>query len=526
MILNQVIGLLAIGLAPLAVSVESFPITGVPVEDGTAVPARKNINDLYSQGIHGLPYIEWNGGGELQTTAGWRGYCPHGENLFLPWHRAYILAFEQVLVEEAKYIAATYPPKYRVQYMEAAEQLRSPYWDWSANSNIPPCTVPMEAVVNVPDGPNLKNITIDNPLHSFRYPEKARNGEFGEFPDLSTTERCPSPYEYPESANRRLAQWKLKQDTYDIFTYSANFEEFANTHENATTLEQMHNAIHWDAGCAGQFLKAELSAFDPLLLLTNSNRSMLHHTHVDRLWAYWQFANEDHTTFTNHYYGESRYSTRRYTLIKPSSPLEPFYDGLLAYWTPNKISSIRGLGYTYEPLHYWNTSVAQLEANTAHFINTMYSDSAQQQKRRAPAEAKPRYFARLELDRAQVERPCAVRVFINGTAAGKLVVMQLPETGILRGIVAVDQEMQAAFAATSPSNGLVSSVEPLIEMDIMKPNGAIIPLSKVPSLKLTLEEVSVTPAESDIEFPTPGERKTHAVGLRDRHGDDHPRRVL
>jgi hypothetical protein len=50
MILNQVIGLLAIGLAPLAVSVESFPITGVPVEDGTAVPARKNINDLYSQG--------------------------------------------------------------------------------------------------------------------------------------------------------------------------------------------------------------------------------------------------------------------------------------------------------------------------------------------------------------------------------------------------------------------------------------------------------------------------------------------
>lgn len=138
------------------------------------------------------------------------------EPLFLPWHRAYVLAFEQVLVEEAKSIAKTYPPKYRDQYMEAAEQLRSPYWDWSADSTVPPCTVPTLVVVNVPHGPdgsNLKKMTISNPLHSFKYPEEARSGQFGEFPDLLTTERCPWPLKYPESANHRLAQWKLKQDT-------------------------------------------------------------------------------------------------------------------------------------------------------------------------------------------------------------------------------------------------------------------------------------------------------------------------
>ncbi|GAB0146579.1 hypothetical protein EsHS_00006973 [Epichloe bromicola] len=501
MILSQFIGLLAIGLAPLAVSADPFPITGVPVKNGTAVPARKNINDLYSQGgpqwdlylralrslqdtdasdprsyfqlagIHGLPYVEWNGGGlpwdgelkteaklngelKTETTAPWKGYSPHG-------------------------------------YMEAAEQLRSPYWDWSANSTVPPCTIPMEAVVNVPDGSNLTKMTIDNPLHEFRYPEEARDYQFGEFPNLLTTKRCPRPWAYPESANRRLAQWTLKQDTYDIFMYSDTFEQFANTHENATSLEQMHVAISREAGCAGQFSNEDLTA-------------MLHHTHVDRLWAYWQFMNEDHATFTNHYLGQSRFSTPPNTWITPDSPLEPFYDHLLAYWTPKKISSIRGLGYTYEPLHYWNTSEGQLAAVTSVFTSTT---------------------ARLELERAQVERPCAVGVFINGTAAGQVVV-QLPETGILRDIVAVDQKMQAAFAATSPSNGIVSAVEPLIEIDLMKPNGAIIPLRKAPSLKLTFEEVSVTPVKSDTEFPTPGDRKTHAVGLRDRHVDGHPRRFL
>ncbi|CRK12105.1 hypothetical protein BN1723_009591 [Verticillium longisporum] len=112
-------------LAALAslVASQAYPITGVQVAAGSAVPYRKNINilyknggapwdlylrsleDLYAQdannrlsyfqiaGIHGRPYIEWNNAGRRNTN-GWQGYCPHGEALFLPWHRPYVLAFE------------------------------------------------------------------------------------------------------------------------------------------------------------------------------------------------------------------------------------------------------------------------------------------------------------------------------------------------------------------------------------------------------------------------------------------------
>lgn len=41
-------------------------------------------------GIHGLPYIEWDGvSGQYQ-----RGYCPHESILFPSWHRPYLALFD------------------------------------------------------------------------------------------------------------------------------------------------------------------------------------------------------------------------------------------------------------------------------------------------------------------------------------------------------------------------------------------------------------------------------------------------
>ncbi|CRK38631.1 hypothetical protein BN1723_015386 [Verticillium longisporum] len=154
-------------LAALAslVASQAYPITGVQVAAGSAVPYRKNINilyknggapwdlylrslqDLYAQdannrlsyfqiaGIHGRPYIEWNNAGRRNTN-GWQGYCPHGEALFLPWHRPYVLAFEQRLVETAIRLANQYPAAHRATYVKAAQTLRAPFWDWGYDARV------------------------------------------------------------------------------------------------------------------------------------------------------------------------------------------------------------------------------------------------------------------------------------------------------------------------------------------------------------------------------------------------------
>jgi len=46
-------------------------------------------------GIHGQPYVEWDGSGGPQSQSGeWEGYCHHGTVTFPTWHRPYVTLFE------------------------------------------------------------------------------------------------------------------------------------------------------------------------------------------------------------------------------------------------------------------------------------------------------------------------------------------------------------------------------------------------------------------------------------------------
>jgi tyrosinase len=142
--------------------------------------------------------------------------CPdtRQEAIFLPWHRPYILLYEQLLVREAVAIASRYPGSHRDQYLAAAQRLRSPYWDWSANSDVPPCTIPARVTIKVPNGNGLEQVQVDNPLQTYQFPRQALAGQFGPFPQRPTRMvKCPGPGRYPDTPNQRLSARRLKQGT-------------------------------------------------------------------------------------------------------------------------------------------------------------------------------------------------------------------------------------------------------------------------------------------------------------------------
>jgi len=62
-------------------------------------PESNVISHYQMSGIHGLPYVEWDGSGGAQPVqgSGWPGYCTHGSVLFPTWHRPYVALYEQVL---------------------------------------------------------------------------------------------------------------------------------------------------------------------------------------------------------------------------------------------------------------------------------------------------------------------------------------------------------------------------------------------------------------------------------------------
>jgi tyrosinase len=108
-------------------------------------------------------------------------------------------------------LAETYPESQRSAYIEAAEKLRAPYWDWAENSNVPPVTTMSTVAVNIPNGAEVESATIRNPLFSFKIPSSAISQQFGPFNRIQETTRCPGfdGVSHPENANPSLSRQSL-----------------------------------------------------------------------------------------------------------------------------------------------------------------------------------------------------------------------------------------------------------------------------------------------------------------------------
>ncbi|KAM4062141.1 tyrosinase [Hirsutella rhossiliensis] len=406
MLPKTVAPLLALGSASLVFAQNPVAVTGVLVKNGAA-PIRRNINDLAKEagpqwdlyiqslsamyevkstdalsffqvaGIHGWPFVEWNGTGAGQNNNDWNGYCPHGEPLFLSWHRPYVALFEQILVEHARQIAAAYPKDRLSEYTQAAETLRAPFWDWASARAVPEATVPESVTINTAEGQKQ----VENPLATYKYPQEAIQGQYGDMnrirPEAGQqpqTYRCPSPQSYPKSANEALSLTKnqvrtndLRAMVYDVFTNSQTFSQFASTRNRGFSLEQIHNSIHVEAACRSDFLNQFVAGFDVLF--------MLHHANVDRLWAYWQAIHPEEANLSGSYSGGARFTTSRGTSISLNSPLEPFHGQDGEPHTSKTVASIRDFGYSYEGLEE-GKSDQETRNEAVRLINRLYSGNS------------------------------------------------------------------------------------------------------------------------------------------------------
>ena len=170
----------------------------------------------YQAGIHGLP---------LPIS------CQHGNDLFLPWHRAYLYYFEQYLMDQ-----------------DPAAGLV--WWDWSAQQGIPPI---FQAPADGSANPLASAAVTGIPAEQF--------SEEGVPPETKTF-REPSPPDELPDANTVSAVLELP----DFHDFSQQLEV------------QLHNRVHGWVG--GTMDMIPLAAFDPIF--------WAHHTMVNRLWRLWQ----------------------------------------------------------------------------------------------------------------------------------------------------------------------------------------------------------------------------------------------
>ncbi|RDA95138.1 hypothetical protein CP533_1863 [Ophiocordyceps camponoti-saundersi (nom. inval.)] len=494
------------------------PVTGPPVGPRSqGAPLRRNINefataagpqwDLYLlalramqlendenplsyfqiAGIHGAPYIEWNGAG-AQVEGDWQGYCPHTEDIFLPWHRPFTSLFEQALVSKAKEIALTYPESVRAEYSQAADTLRSPYWDWAVDSRVPPAAVPFKVRVNHSDGANgnspLGEIELENPLRVYRFPKDALEGKYGKFDPHKRPEvyRCRG-FEYPAESNRRLTRFPFGQWVYDVFTGARSFVEFSRGNGGIISLEQLHDSIHFDSACREQMIEVELAAYDPLF--------MLHHTQMDRLWAYWQALHQDdgEDVFQEPYFGKARFSATRGATVNIDSPLTPFFHPSKSFHTTRSVRDIGDFGYSYEGLEWWRRDKNQMRREAARIING-YGAPKQQTKR---------HFARLRLHVADFARPCMVNVYVKDRIVTRITTEAWPTPGNVWTGFSVDELGVDQQDLTNMTIGL----------QVSKYNGSDVPMEAITQISAEIEVVEVGPPLSIEELTRP--RASHIL---------------
>lgn len=298
-------------------------------------------------GIHGLPYVQWDGSGSTKpVSTNWGGYCHHGSTLFPTWHRPYVALFEQVLQQHAIAIAEKYTVD-KARWKAAAANLRAPYWDWAANS-VPPPEVISLTTVNIikPDG---KLGPVANPLLKYGF-HPIDKSFYEPYNGWRTTLRHPTSGNSNATSDisdlkndLSAAQDDITTSTYNLLTRVHTWPAFSNHTpgdggSSSNSLEAIHDGIHDDIGAGGHMSDPAVAGFDPIFFL--------HHANVDRMLSLWSALNPTVWVSKGPVTGGT-FTVAANAPVDANTPLTPFWDSQKGYWASSEATITGKLGYTY-----------------------------------------------------------------------------------------------------------------------------------------------------------------------------------
>ena len=248
--------------------------------------------------------VSWVGFANQHGTATDFVFCPHGDWYFLPWHRGFVDMYERAAA------ALTKNPKFAM-----------PYWDWNTLRQLPaaftdplykgkanPLYVPgvgdaPSVVRNVLVGPNALTDAMVGPAVMTKVYKETVYERFG------TSRSVDSSVTPPAVQTNDDAKW---------VPMGGGFQ--------GTLESRPHNNVHNNIG---GYMPQTNSPRDPIF--------MMHHSNIDRIWAYWNALGRKNSTdplwlnmpFTNNY------------LAPTGTPYTKKVKDLL---------STTALGYTYDNL--------------------------------------------------------------------------------------------------------------------------------------------------------------------------------
>ncbi|KAH9856478.1 Di-copper centre-containing protein [Lenzites betulinus] len=315
--------------------------------------------------IHGAPYTPYDGAGAtfVSPMPLFMGYCSHYSVLFPTWHRPYMALIEQEIQKIALDIANRYT-NFKEDWVDAAIQLRHPYWDWSKTAR-PPREIYADEQLEVLLPPLGEPGKMNNPFLRYAFQRKSPSFPypFSEPGWDDTTHRYgkeDANYDIVDSleeleaalSDQELDKRKLATGTLLLGNTANTWEAFSNDNQGMdprpaqTSLETLHGNIHFHVGGGlerGHMSNPAVAAFDPFF--------WLHHAQTDRLLALWAALHPD-VWVTPSREPEGTWTIPTRGPIDETTSLTPFYCGGAdgQFWTSADLREpTDGLfGYSYE----------------------------------------------------------------------------------------------------------------------------------------------------------------------------------
>jgi tyrosinase len=199
-----------------------------------AQKVKDNRGYQYQAGIHGLPLPE---------------SCRHHEQLFLPWHRAYLYFFERALRDRVPDAMLT-------------------WWDWRTTNLGDNPGIPRAFSQKRPGG--RKNPLYSAPVDALALEQGRRATPRPIIVEPNTTRELGPPGAPPLPTKREVKDVLERDDFLDF----------------SGELEGLHDRVHvWTGGRDGHMGKIPFAAFDPIF--------WAHHAMIDRIWRLWQLKHQN-----------------------------------------------------------------------------------------------------------------------------------------------------------------------------------------------------------------------------------------
>lgn len=481
--------------------------------------------------MHGFPAVDWD---SVKATENPQtpGYAHHNSGLFVPWHRAYLAAYEQIVQELAREIAGQYPVQMRMRYQNAVATLRVPYWDWASDPSLPGILSQQTLYVNTPTG----NKRITNPLATYVFHPIPGPTDFPSDFHLSSaarTQRTPD-----DNGNDQLAEINkamqanaksLTERVYYLVARQNEYAAFSNTGYPAEkrngsydSLESIHNEIHVLVGGNGHMSYVPFSSFDPIF--------WLHHCNQDRIAAIWSAVNPQ-SYVVPQVNQVGTYAQAAGKTEDVNTPLLPFKkDDQGHFHTSATVRDTRTFGYSYPEVVDWNVNQDQLARNVRRAFKKLYDPAGVLDKqkrglfslltRRGDSSTERQdWFVNIKVERTLMY-PIALNFFVGAppaatsdwhtasnliashmippdlsfSKAAPPLLAQIPLTRSL--MYGKDNDLLNSTDAQSVQKFLASQ----LQWTVTTPTGQIIEPAKVPALQISIVSQSVHGTTSADEF--------------------------